>query len=1015
MQVNIEDLQKAFALSLNPSQIHVNEATQYLRQASEAKSYIPCLLKILVDPKGELNIRQAAAVQLNRLVQDKWSEKTSIDVEDRETLKNNILEAIILVADIKKLYSQLQGCIYKIAIYDFPHSWGDLFPALIAHLKKQDNPQITYGTLLAIQSLLKAFEFQLGDPRKPLIEIVENSFNLIEEILEQSLGNYSLPIAAEIIRLILKIVFTVVNLDVPLYFKANSANLKKWMVAMAKICDSEVPADAQTPVKTCDELIKREKNVYWVNKKWCGEIMIRFMQKFGNKDTTNLENKEYAPSIKTDYLVPFLEIFVKNLLKRKTHFIANKYSFYAGKYIFYSLKIPEFREMLNEHLEELLFDVFLPMVRLSLIDLQNWKTDQVEFVHSQEDFSHVARDIKHQGIDNVTEICRHTAPDKIHYLYKFMVFAFSVIDQGINPRTNEKADDLLLEAIFTCIEMLADQIKKFSEINEKMEGFLEKYVIPNFNNQNGLFRAAACKLFGSYGQIQFKNPQNLLLATDGIYRCLTDKELPVRVYAASSLQFMVSHKVSAETLKPYVRDVIKIFLKIMEEIDQEGVINSLQEIIVTYKAEVTPFALELLAKLGETFFSYVTSINEEHEDESKLAAEECLYAARKLLTLNLNSEVYVKALDILAPIFDFTLTPKGSSYTDVASELLTEYLYSLDEIPTRLWRHFILLNYMHSGYPSDVSHIYDSPDEIAQHTNPKDIDWGSEHLDLHIGALQNFISKGKSVFVQERDPGTGLLLIDLLIKTIDTTYEINKKGLASKDEVYYMSTLYFCIIESCPGMINNTLIPIIQRCLLILKMESVQKKKRLRRVLTQTLAISIWYNPAEVVALFIKENVLDGVLQAIISISSSLRSELEIKRVILGLASIFKLNPYELPQSVREMLPKILTNLIDLSEKSLSARGEEAEGEADQNDEAEEVEDEDSDDEDYQWGDATEKHYESQLSELCDVLYFKSCIQTMGQNHPNEFKEILNSLTIEQQMKFKNNFAKAEMQRAKRG
>ena len=242
----------------------------------------------------------------------------------------------------------------------------------------------------------------------------------------------------------------------------------------------------------------------------------------------------------------------------------------------------------------------------------------------------------------------------------------------------------------------------------------------------------------------------------------------------------------------------------------------------------------MIEKLADTFFSYSALNDDDNDnDDTKLAAGECLIAAKKILSLNLNQEAYIKALDILVPVFDFALVPKGGAFTEEATELLTEYLYNFNEIPPKLWKHFILLNYMLSGYPNDVSFIYDTPDALAQHVNPKDVDWGSEYIEQMVGAFQNYISKGKLVFLQEKEPGFGLSFIDLLVKSIDNIYELNKRHLEDDDGVYYMTTLYYCIIENCQGLIDNALVPIIQRCLLVLKMERVQKQRRLRRVLTQ--------------------------------------------------------------------------------------------------------------------------------------------------------------------------------------
>lgn len=64
------------------------------------------------------------------------------------------------------------------------------------------------------------------------------------------------------------------------------------------------------------------------------------------------------------------------------------------------------------------------------------------------------------------------------------------------------------------------------------------------------------------------------------------------------------------------------------------------------------------------------------------------------------------------------------------------------------------------------------------------------------------------------------------------------------------------------------------------------------------LAISIWHNPGDMIAFYAQNNVLDVVMKAIFDSTAHLRTDLETKRAVLGLGSIFKLNPYALPQVI---------------------------------------------------------------------------------------------------------------------
>lgn len=294
-----------------------------------------------------------------------------------------------------------------------------------------------------------------------------------------------------------------------------------------------MPADAESEPKSDEEVRLREKVVYWSNKKWCGEILNRFMQKYGNPKAVAATEIEFARTLQSKYLILFLETFVKALLRRKTHFVANKYTYFASQFVYHAIKHEEIFNRLNPLLEELLMDVYFPMVFLTQKDIQIWKSDPVEYIRKQEDQSNTHMDIKREGLDCIAHICKKLAPDGKRYLFKFMEFIAYILANGVNPRTNAKTDLVWKQAILQCINILEGQISKIDLIQSQMETLLEQYVIPEFKNEIGFLRAAACQLFGVYGQVEFKKPENVQAATEGIYKCLLDSELPVRVYVRS--------------------------------------------------------------------------------------------------------------------------------------------------------------------------------------------------------------------------------------------------------------------------------------------------------------------------------------------------------------------------------------------------------------------------------------------------------------------------------------------------
>lgn len=132
------------------------------------------------------------------------------------------------------------------------------------------------------------------------------------------------------------------------------------MIYCKTILDSPNPPEIEKPVEDWEEGLKREKNIYWKNKKWCGRILQRFIQKYGNPKFENKENAGLANLFQEKYSVSFLESFVAALFRRKTVFVSNKLTHYALKFIFYALRLDKTWLTIHSHLEKIMFEVIRP-------------------------------------------------------------------------------------------------------------------------------------------------------------------------------------------------------------------------------------------------------------------------------------------------------------------------------------------------------------------------------------------------------------------------------------------------------------------------------------------------------------------------------------------------------------------------------------------------------------------------------------------------------------------------------
>ena len=95
-------------------------------------------------------------------------------------------------------------------------------------------------------------------------------------------------------------------------------------------------------------------------------------------------------------------------------------------------------------------------------------------------------------------------------------------------------------------------------------------------------------------------------------------------------------------LRPYLQNILESYIKLMDSIDNEGVIAALESIVLVYHNEIVPYSYQLVTHLVNAFQKLCEkqrqqqNNNDEDDDdfddgESELTAAGCLEAIRRIL------------------------------------------------------------------------------------------------------------------------------------------------------------------------------------------------------------------------------------------------------------------------------------------------------------------------------------------------------------------------------------------------
>lgn len=143
------------------------------------------------------------------------------------------------------------------------------------------------------------------------------------------------------------------------------------------------------------------------------------------------------------------------------------------------------------------------------------------------------------------------------------------------------------------------------EMKQMTQFVLTNYAYQGLQSQNPLVVARACWVYGKYGCYEFSDDKHLMAATDLIVQHLYSTHIAVKVEAALALSALLDHQTTIDLIRPGLGNILKIFLKIMDDIDFEDLVSALRKIVDVYQEEIAPYAISLCQKLSEAYIRLV--------------------------------------------------------------------------------------------------------------------------------------------------------------------------------------------------------------------------------------------------------------------------------------------------------------------------------------------------------------------------------------------------------------------------
>ncbi|XP_057498931.1 importin beta-like SAD2 [Actinidia eriantha] len=897
------------ALSPNPDERKAGEES--LNQFQHTPQHLVRLLQIIVDGNCDMAVRQVASIHFKNFIAKNWSphdphEQSKILPSDKDMVRQNILVFVAQVPPLLRV--QLGECLKTIIHADYPEQW----PTLLPWVKHSLQDQQVYGALFVLRILSRKYEFKSDEERSPVYVIVEatfphllNIFNRLVQIVNPALE------VSDLLKLICKIFWSSIYLEIPKQlFDQNVFNA--WMVLFLNILERPVPLEGQP---TDPEL--RKSWGWWKVKKWTIHILNRLYTRFGDLKIQNPENRAFAQMFQKNYAGKILECHL-NLLNviRVGGYLPDRVTNLILQYLSNSVSKTSMYNLLQPRLDVVLFEIIFPLMCFNDNDQKLWDEDPHEYVRKGYDIIEDLYSPRTAAMDFVSELVRKRGKENLQKFVLFIVEIFKRYDEAIVEYKPYRQKDGALLAIGA----LCDKLKQTEPYKSELERMLVQHVFPEFNSPMGHLRAKAAWVAGQYAHINFLDPNNFRKALHSVVGGMRDPELPVRVDSVFALRSFVEACKDLSEIRPILPQLLDEFFKLMNEVENEDLVFTLETIVDKFGEEMAPYALGLCQNLAAAFWKCMNTAEAEDEadDPGALAAVGCLRAISTILeSVSRLPHLFVHIEPTLLPIMRRMLTTDGQEVFEEVLEIVSYMTFFSPTISLDMW----------SLWPLMMEAL---------------ADWAIDFFPNILVPLDNYISRSTTHFLTCKEPDYRQSLWKMISSIM------GDKNLEDGD-IEPAPKLIEVVFQNCRGQVDQWVEPYLR-----ITVERLHRTEKpyLKCLLMQVIADALYYNAPLTLNILQKLGVATEIFSLWFQmlqqtkksgVRANFKREHDKKVCCLGLTSLLPLPADQLPG---EALGRVFSATLDLLvayKEQVAESAKEEEGEDDDDMDGLQTDDEDDD------------------------------------------------------------------------
>jgi hypothetical protein len=321
------------------------------------------------------------------------------------------------------------------------------------------------------------------------------------------------------------------------------------------------------------------------------------------------------------------------------------------------------------------------------------------------------------------------------------------------------------------------------------------YVMNELNNNINFIGETSAYFIRSFNKINYTNIKVLKCIVNNLCTNLTVSDIIINVSSCLALPSLLENSSEVVSmLKNDVKNIFSFYIKLMQDIDLDEVIISLEEFVNQYSEEVLEFSIELTNELAVAFDRYIKD-SENSDDGDALSAASCVVRILiKLLeiTSKKDKDLFYKIHDIISPIINWGLTNEVANiFHDILS--LLQSLVSCEAV---------ILESAWVWYPELFKLLIKDDGNGSVEEG-----YGFENLPEIIKIILVYIIKDPESFIKSVNKNN-ISLIDLTLNNVAIVTTLCKK---TNDEVncLYTQKIILTIIESYKVGVLDSILPTI--------------------------------------------------------------------------------------------------------------------------------------------------------------------------------------------------------------